>query len=58
MEVFDLARDPREAHPLQIGNEELAQVRLEMLEWRMQTTLSMMVTPIASDEWALTGNGR
>jgi arylsulfatase A-like enzyme len=58
MEVFDLERDPDEAHPLQIGKQELAQVRREMLEWRMQTTLSMMAKPVAGGEWTLAGNGR
>lgn len=58
MEVFDLERDPDEAHPLQIGKQELAQVRREMLQWRMQTTLSMMAKPVAGGEWTLAGNGR
>ena len=58
MEVFDLERDPHEAQPLQIGTEELAQVRREMLEWRMQSVLSMMARPLASDEWTLAGDRR
>ena len=58
MEVFDLERDPHEAQPLEIGTEELAQVRREMLEWRMQSVLSMMARPLASDEWTLAGDRR
>lgn len=58
MEVFDLERDPHEAQPLQIDEQELAQVRREMLEWRMQAALSMMARPAASGEWTLAGNRR
>jgi lipoteichoic acid synthase len=57
MEVFDLDRDPHEAHPLQIGAEELAQVRREMLEWRMKA-ISMMSKPAVLGEWTLAGDHR
>lgn len=56
MEVYDLARDPKELSALQdVDAREIASVREDMLEWRMNAEQSMLARPregaTASDAW-------
>lgn len=46
MDTFDLDKDPTEAMPVKnVPEDELAQARMRMLEWRQQAALSMFARP-------------
>ena len=46
MEVYDLARDPKELNALQdVDPKEIASAREDMLEWRMGAELAMLARP-------------